>query len=203
MPQAWPKEKNCLGIKFYQGRHPKIKQLKRFHTPVEFGFRAWTSCWLLMDYLKTLSLQTGLNVMEVGCGWGLCARILEANVTCVDADREVFPFVQVHTELNQVQVTCLHKRYEDLTFLDLSKINLIIAADICFWDEMPESIIPMIDLALASQVGQILIADPGRTPFQRLSGYCVSKYDARVFNHSARKPYLIGGRILKITNRPI
>ncbi len=204
MPSARDGVKSCFGIKFYQSGHPKIRQIKRIHTPGKFGFRTWTSCWLLMDYLKTLSIRPGLNIMEVGCGWGLagifCAGILEAKVICVDSDSEVFPFLRAHAKLNQAQVSILHKRFEDLTSHDFANIELLIASDICFWDDMPVSIMAMIEFALACQVPRILIADPGRTPFQRLSYECVSRFDARVFNHSVRKPHLIGGRILKITN---
>lgn len=204
MPQKPHEEKTCHGVRFYQSRHTRIRQLKRLHSPLEFGHRVWSSCWLLMDYLKTLRAPPGLKVMEVGCGWGLagifCAKNLQASVTCVDADPEVFPFLQLHAELNQVQIATLSKRYEDLTSQDLDGVELLIGADICFWDEMPGQLIPLIDQALASRVPLILIADPGRSSFAKLTEYCEAKYGASAFTLSVRKPILFSGRILKISN---
>ena len=206
MPQEPHEEKTCHGVSFYQSRHTRIRQLKRLHSPLGFGYRVWTSCWLLMDYLKGLGTPPGLQVMDVGCGWGLagifCAKNLQATVTCVDDDPEVFPYLRLHAELNQVQVTTLQKRYENLTSQDLEGIDLLIGADICFWDEMPEQIIPMIDQALTSGVRLILIADPGRSSFEKLADHCAASYGATTFSLAVRRPHPLSGRILKIANRP-
>ena len=157
-----------------------------------------------MDYLKTLGMPPGLRVMDVGCGWGLagifCAKNLEANVTCVDADPEVFPFLHLHADLNQVKVSTLQKCYENLASHEFNGIDMLIGADICFWDEMPEQLISMIDRALAARVQLILIADPGRTSFERLAEHCKVNYGANAFNLVVRRPYPISGRILKISN---
>lgn len=205
MPQTLPEEKSCHGISFYQSRHARIRQLKRLHSPDGFGYRVWTSCWLLMDYLRSMRTPHGLGVMDVGCGWGLagifCAKQLQAKVTCVDADQEVFPFLRLHAELNQVQVATMHKRYEDLTSQDLEGIDLLIGADICFWDEMPEQVIPMVDKALAARVRLILIADPGRSSFAKLADLCAARYGASTVKHAVRKPHPLGGHILRITNQ--
>ncbi len=205
MPQPWPEEKTCHGVSFYHSRHTRIRQLKRLHSPRDFGYRVWTSCWLLMDYLRSLRTPPGLRVMDVGCGWGLagiyCAKNLQATVTCVDADPEVFPYLRLHAELNQVQVATQCKRYENLTAQDLQGIDLLMGADICFWDEMPEQVLPMIDQALASGVRLILIADPGRSSFERLANDCAVNYGASTLNFSVRQPHDISGRILRITNR--
>ena len=204
MPGVLRNEKTCNGVKFYQSRNIQIRQLKHYHSPDGFGYRIWTSGWLLMDYLKTLLLPSGLRVMDVGCGWGLvgiyCAKFLQARVTSVDADPEVFPFLQLHAGLNQVEVSTKLKRFEDLSLQDLEGIDLLIGSDICFWDEMQKSVMALIDHAINAKIGLILISDPGREPFQALASKCTERYDAVAFNHSARRPHLIGGRILKICN---
>jgi len=204
MPQTPHKEKTCHGVSFYQSRHARIRQMKRLHSPLGFGYRVWTSCWLLMDYLKALGTPPGLQVMDVGCGWGLagifCAKNLRATVTCVDADPEVFPFLRLHAELNRVQIATMHKCFENLTSQDLEGIDLLIGADICFWDEMLEQVISMIDQALASRVRLILIADPGRSSFEKLADYCAATYGANTFNLAVRRPHPLSGRILRIAN---
>ncbi len=47
----------------------------------------------------------------------------------------------------------MHKRYESLTSQDLDGVDLLVGADICYWDEMTEVLIPMIEKALASRCG--------------------------------------------------
>ncbi|MCB2188721.1 MAG: methyltransferase [Deltaproteobacteria bacterium] len=176
--------------------------MKRQHAPSEYGHRVWDSSWLLMDYLQTLRAPAGLKVMEVGCGWGLagifCAQRFGAEVTCVDADPEVFPFLHLHAELNQVAIHTVSKRYEELTPGDLAGVNLLMGADICFWDEMPERLLPLFQEALAAGVSEILLADPGREPFLRLAGACEAKFDAQVLRCAVERPLPASGRILRI-----
>ncbi len=160
---------------------------------------------MLMDYLKAMGLPRGLKVMEVGCGWGLagifCAQNLDAEVTSVDIDPEVFHYLQLHAELNQVKVTTMHKRFEELSSMEFEQIDLLIGTDICFWDELSGALLRMIDRALASGVRRIVLADPGRSSFEKLASSCKAAYVANVFTLSVRKPHDIIGRILTITNQ--
>ena len=59
----------------------------------------------------------------------------------------------------------------------------------------------MIEKALASQVGLIIIADPGRSSFATLAEHCEANYGAGTANFYVRKPHPLSGRILKISNR--
>lgn len=202
MTQSASKEGCCNGVRYYRTRHSAIRQLKHRHTPDTYGYRVWTSCWLLMEYLKGLRLPHGLRVMEIGCGWGLasiyCAKQLQAAATCVDVDPEVFPFLLAHAELNQVRVTTLNRDYEDLTAEDLAGIDLLIGADICFWEEMPVALGDLIDRALAAGVGLILIADPGRSTFDQLAAWAQARHGGATNRFYTRQPHPIGGRILRI-----
>lgn len=198
------KEGFCNGVRYYRTRHSAIRQLKHQHTPDTYGYRVWTSCWLLMEYLKGLRLPLGLRVMEIGCGWGLasiyCAKELQAAATCVDVDPEVFPFLLAHAELNQVRVTTLNCDYEDLTSAELAEVDVLIGADICFWEEMPAALGDLIDRALAAGVGLILIADPGRSTFDQLCAWAQNRHGGATHRFYTRQPHPIGGRILRITN---
>lgn len=204
MSHASPKERACHGVRFYQSRDPEIRALKREHSPDGFGYRIWTSCWLLMEYLKDLRLPEGLRVMDVGCGWGLagiyCAKVLGASVTAVDADPEVFPFLRLHAELNDVELEILERRLEDLTAVDLAGIDLLIGADICFWDEMLQPMLDLVDRALTAGVGLILISDPGRGSFNDLAEACAQHHDATTRSFYTLRPYPLQGRILRVIN---
>lgn len=171
-----------------------------------FGYRVWTSCWLLMDYMKSLRVPPGLRVMDVGCGWGLagifCAKNLGADVTCVDADSEVFPYLRLHADLNRVAVSTVQSRYEDLDTRDLGGVDVLIGSDICFWDEMPEQLLTLIDRALAARVKLILIADPGRSSFEKMAACCAARYGAHTFSLAVQRPHPLSGRILRINNLP-
>jgi len=149
-------------------------------------------------------VPAGLKIMEVGCGWGLagifCARELGAEVTCVDADAEVFHYLRLHAELNGVEVSTLTKRFEHLTTGDMENVDLVIGADICFWDEMPESLLSMIEKAMACGVLRVIIADPGRSSFAELASACQANYGVNLFTLSVRKPHIITGRILVVSN---
>ncbi len=204
MAHASPNQRACNGVRFYQSRDPEIRALKREHSPEGFGYRIWTSCWLLMEYLKDLRLPESLRVMDVGCGWGLagiyCAKALGARVTAVDADPEVFPFLRLHAELNDVELEILERRIEELTVPDLAGVDLLIGADICFWDEMQEPMLGLIDRALAAGVGLILIADPGRESFNALAEACAQRHEATTRSFYTLRPYPLQGRILRVIN---
>lgn len=45
------------------------------------------------------------------------------------------------------------------------KRRQILAADICFWDELVDPVVAMISMAIESGTKQIIIADPQRAPF--------------------------------------
>ncbi len=204
MAEALAKIRDCNGVRFYHSRDPHIRALKREHAPIGFGYRVWTSCWLLMEYIKDLRLPPGLRVMDVGCGWGLagiyCAKSLDAKVTAVDADPEVFPFLRLHAELNQVEVTTLRRSLEHLTTADLAGVDLLIGADICFWDEMLDPMLELIQRALGAGVGLILIADPGRGSFHDLAAACAQRHGATTRSFYTRRPHPLQGRILRVIN---
>ena len=156
------------GIRALKSRHADIRRLKREHAPHLFGFRVWTSSWLLMDYFQQLGLRRGIRVMDIGCGWGLagiyCAKEHAAVVTGVDEDSEVFPYLQVHARLNKVTITTMIKEFTGLTGCDMERTDMIIGADICFWDTMVATLTRLILTALGSGVQAVIIADPGRAP---------------------------------------
>jgi len=189
-------------LRAFGSRHRYVRQLKRLHTPATFGFRIWKSSWLLIDYIKREGFSDGLSVMDVGCGWGLagiyCAKQYNAVVTCVDADAKVFPFLRLHSDANQVNIVTRNMSFDDLTVDHLTNIDVLIGADICFWNEMILPLERLIHCALKADVRLILIADPGRPPFDKLERHYLDRYSARSLDRKINRPYPFQGRILKI-----
>ena len=76
-----------------------IKRLKENGYPSIHGHKVWKSSFLIMDYLDRHPIKQGSRVIELGAGWGLLSiylnRTFDARVTAVDADRNVFPFLEL------------------------------------------------------------------------------------------------------------
>lgn len=197
-------EIRAYGIRVLLSRHPAIRKLKRDYFPSSHGNKFWTSSWLLMDYLKREGLSKDSSVMEVGCGWGLagiyCAKKHQARVIGVDIDSHVFPYLHLHAAANRVTILTINKGFDRLNGRLLSKIDVMIGADICFWDDMIDPLRRLILRALRSGVRLVLIADPVRSPFEELCQYFQKKRDAEILDWFVRRPRHIQGQILKISS---
>ena len=198
-------EIRAYGIRVLQSRHPEIRRLKRLHAPSVHGNKHWASSWLLMDYFKRHPLPEGTRVMEIGCGWGLagiyCAKKFDAIVTGVDIDAEVFPYLRLHADINNVHVATLHQKFNKLKETHLQDIDVVIGADICFWDKMVYPVKRFIRRALSAGVQQVVIADPARSPFEKLSKYFVKKGKGETLDWRVQHPRNIRGQLLKINNQ--
>ncbi len=203
MKRKIKRELNAYGIKVLLSPHPAIRSLKRHFTPSSHGNRFWWSSWLLMDYLTQNGLKKGSRVMEVGCGWGLagiyCAKKHKALVTGADIDRDVLPYAMLHGEINGVKVNFLRKGFENLRIKDLEGVDLLLGADICFWEGMTGTLINLIKRAQKAGVKEILISDPVRSPFEELCEYFTDRGEGEVLDWTASEPREILGQILKIS----
>ena len=191
------------GVRAFRSPHTKIRKLKRLHAPSLFGYRIWTSSWLLMDFFKCSGMPDGTHVMDVGCGWGLagiyCAKRHNAVVTCVDIDSEVFPYLHLHAEMNDVKIVAVRKGFEELEEKHFKNMDIMIGADICFWDAMVDPLKRLIIRALDAGVQHVLIADPGRPTFDKVVKYFIKKRSGEMLYRTVQRPYRIQGRILKIS----
>ncbi len=195
-------EIKAFGVRVLLSKHPQIRRLKQKHYPTFYGNRLWRSSWLLMDYFHRLGLPKGSKVMEIGCGWGLagiyCAKKHHAHVTGVDMDHEVFPFLRLHAQINGVEIRTLGKRFGGLTEKHLQDIDVLIGADICFWDENIHPLKRLILRARRAGVHLVLIADPIRSPFEKLGAYFVEHCGGQMLDWTSEHPRCIRGKILKI-----
>lgn len=197
--------REAFGVTILTSQHKEIRRIKRKQeNPSIHGNKFWGSSYLIMDYLQQNPLKTGCKVLELGCGWGLagiyCAKYYQANVTGMDADDAVFPYLQLHAEVNNVAITTKQQYFEKITTKQLAEYDLIIAADICFWDELADTVFNLVKRACKAGVEKIIIADPERPPFFNLAERCIDQYYAELEHHAINQPRRATGCLLVIEN---
>ncbi|MEJ2089658.1 MAG: methyltransferase domain-containing protein [Gammaproteobacteria bacterium] len=192
----------AYGIYLLETKHRLIRRLKKAYPPSVHGHKTWNASFLLMDYLQHHPLKKKAKVLEVGCGWGpgsvYCARRFKARVTGLDIDKEVFPFLDVLAELNDVKVTPMTRRFESLKGPDLAKFDCIIGSDICFWDSLVKPLSQLINRALKSGVERIVITDPGRPTFYELCDMARKKHKVELIEWYATEPRHFTGVVVEI-----
>ena len=67
----------------------------------------------------------------------------------------------------------------------LSATDLLIGADICFWDELVSPVVNMISTAIESGTKQIVLADPQRAPFLRVCEQILEDFGGELFEWRA------------------
>ena len=193
------------GVKIPTGSHPEIRRVKREGIqPSIHGNKLWKSSCLLIDYLKKNPPEHYGRVMDVGCGWGIagiwCAKHLGSEVISVDADPDVFPFLDATAAINGVTTEHRVSRFEKLSKPKLKGVDMLIAADICFWDELVDPVTNMVNRAVKAGVKQILIADPERAPFFEIAERCADAHCAEVVEWRTRSPIKASGSIMVLEN---
>lgn len=186
--------------------HPAIRSVKRRAAQPEIhGNKLWKSSCLVIDYLHRNPPRSPGAVIDVGCGWGIggvwCAQRYGAEVTSVDADPNVFPYLDVVAGLNGVATQHLPRRFEQLTTRQLAAYDLMIGADICFWDELVKPVYNLVNRALRAGVGQIILADPERPTFVEMAERVIDRHGGELVEWRTRGPFSARGVLLIIENR--
>jgi predicted nicotinamide N-methyase len=194
------------GAIFPTASHPAIRRAKRNNEAPEIhGNKLWKSSCLIIDYLHRNPEPRPRRVLDAGCGWGIggiwCARHFGAAVTSVDADRNVFPFLEVTAELNGVRTEPRVCRFERLGKRDLSSFDTLIAADVCFWDELVGPVANLVNRAVDAGVERIIIADPERPTFHAMAERCLARHGGELINWRTRGALAASGALLVIDNR--
>jgi predicted nicotinamide N-methyase len=195
--------KTVRGLTVYKNKSKAVTSLLELNDDPEIhGHKIWYSSFFVMDYLSANPPAKKANIMEIGCGWGLlsiyCAKKFQANLTGVDADKNVFPFLKLHAKANGVKIKRNNSRFENLKRNTLAKQDLILGADICFWKELVEPLYKMINKSIQAGVPRIIIADPGRSPFLKLAKRCIKNFDADLIEVKISKPNKKEGYLLII-----
>ena len=185
-------ERSAFGLTILKKSHPRVQALGKENEPEIHGDRFWKTSFLVMDYLQRQGLPGQAKVMELGCGWGLagifCAREFGAAVTGVDADPHVFPYMHLHAEINGVELSHRRSRFENLTKKQMAGYDLMIGAEICFWDEMVDPLYRAVRKSMKAGVQQVVIGDPGRPPFDELCEKAEKKLGGEVKEWSVDEP---------------
>lgn len=194
---------DVFGLTVLKSNHSAIRRLKRENEAAAIhGNKFWKSTSLMIDYLSAAPPNKQWRILEIGCGWGIsgiyCAKAFDAKVTALDADDSVFPFLQHHAFINQVEITTLHKPYEKISKSVLSEFDMVIGSDICFWDEMEGLVFNFINRAHQAGVKRVVITDPGRPPFCNMAERCCEKFDAIYDHWSVPHPNNTSGFVLDI-----
>ncbi len=194
--------RQAFGLKILNGKHPEIRRLKRDGHQAEIhGNKFWNSSYLTMDYLKKHPLKKSHRVLEIGCGWGLLGLFSAKQFGCkvhgIDADENVLPYLQLHADVNGVKMTAEKKTFKQMTVKYLSNFDVVLGADICFWDEMTDELYNLIRRAQKAGVKQIMISDPCRPPYNELVDVCEDKLDnVEVVEKFLKRPVNASGEIL-------
>jgi len=193
------------GVKLFGKKHKSLqKLLAKPDSPEIHGDKVWFSSYFIMDYLEANPPARKSRIMEIGSGWGVlgifCALNYQAKVTAVDADKNVFPYLDLHAELNMLKLKPNVCRYENLKPALLARQDMILGGDICFWDELVEPLYTLISNALEQGVKRIVIADPGRPPFLTLARRCKKLHKAKLKSVSITSPRSHSGYLLIINN---
>jgi predicted nicotinamide N-methyase len=199
-------ERRAYGIRVLKPGHPSLRKLKSANIPTVQGFKYWSATWLLLHHLSSMKMAAGAQVMDVGCGWGFagiyCAVRHGAQVTAVDIDPRVFPYLDLHAQLNDVAITTVEAAFQGVDEQLLSGKQWLIGADICFKEELIEPLLTLIESATSAGVGEIAITDPGRPAFERLAARCRDRLGARCGDLVSTEPLVDwGGTPLRLRGR--
>lgn len=190
------------GVRCLLSPHPLIRKLKQQHRPGSHGNKVWKTSWMLMDYLDRNGTIEGGRALDIGCGWGLTGIFLvkrfNAKVTWVDVDAQIQPYLQLHADINKVEIQFLNIGYEQIRAPILRNVDIMVGTDICFWEELIDPLRRLFNRAGRAGVKQILIADPGRPTFEDLSEYFLGRHRTELIDWEIEAPVYTAGKILKI-----
>lgn len=193
-------EREAFGIRILKNSHPDIRKLKKeIGNPCIHGNKFWKATYLLMDYLNEFPPESGAKILEIGCGWGLggifCAKTFNAELVSLDADDTVFPYLEHHAKINGVKVKTWQQRYEKIRQIDLEEFDMVIAADVCFWDEMTAPLKNVVVNAANAGV-RVVMTDPGRQPFRDMAEQCSEEIELVYENWHVPHPHNASGLVL-------
>jgi 2-polyprenyl-3-methyl-5-hydroxy-6-metoxy-1,4-benzoquinol methylase len=192
------------GLRVLNSGHREIRRLKRCYAPSVHGGRVWPATWFLLEYLAHRGLPEKSRVADIGCGWGIAglyaAKHHRSEVTGVDIDWDVYPYLRLHARINDLRADFWPSSFCELTVGDLTAFDVLIGADVCFWEHHVPVLRRLMCRAVDAGVKLIVLADPGRPAFNDLGDFCENRLGGEQFYRRGRRPYPTQGQILEIQN---
>ncbi|MBM4203741.1 MAG: methyltransferase [Gammaproteobacteria bacterium] len=192
----------AYGIYLLENKHKLIRQMKKQYQPSVHGHRPWHASYLVMDYLQHRPIPTRSRVIEVGSGWGplsvFCASRFSGKVTALDIDKDVFPYLDVLAELNNVEVAKMVKSFKKLSTDELGEFDIVVGSDICFWDELVKPLAKLVDRAFDAGVKRVIFADPGRPTFYEMCDLCNGKHKVSLAEWYSVEPERFEGEVVEM-----
>lgn len=190
------------GLTVLKNNHKYIRRLRSEHGyPSHHGNKVWNSSIVIMDYLNLDPISKKEQVLEVGCGWAIaaiyCAKKWQCKVAGLDIDKSVFPFAQLHAEINGVKLEEYAKSYQKASAKFLTDFDVMLGGDICFWDELSKPLYNLTRRAVDNGV-RVVLADPGRPPFMKVAEKACAKLGGELFPHVVGKPYNTSAWVLEV-----
>ena len=128
----------------------------------DVGTQLWPSAFAAACWLATATDLSGVQVVEVGAGTGLCSLTLAAlgaDVTATDIDKRALRLTSLAASENQLS---LRTQIFDVCGPEpLPMCDLLVATDATYNDYLSEHLARRCAEALAAG-GRVLVADPGR-----------------------------------------
>ena len=120
----------------------------------------------------------------------------------MDLDPAVFPFMNVLSHINAVEIDHRCVDFSKIRGSDLGQYQTIVGSDICFWDSLVKPLVNLASRALKNGAEQIVIADPGRPTFYEFCDLMTKKHSVLLQEWYAVEPKRAVGEIVLIRNRP-
>jgi len=102
-----------------------------------------------------------------------------------------------------VEVCTRQASFSDLDGEALRGHEVMLGADICFWDELTQPLLELVERALQAGIQQIVLADPGRPPFHALSDRCVARLGAETKSWELDEPVRVRAELLIVGTLPV
>lgn len=145
---------------------------------IPFWACAWVGGQALARFLLEHPVEVdGRRVLDVASGSGLCAIAARcagaAAVTAVDVDVMAGAVIPLNAALNGARIEVTRG---DLLVRPAPEVDVILAGDVCYEEEMAEQMLPWLrDAHLGGT--RVLLGDPGRHFFPREVMTLLAEYD--------------------------
>ncbi len=134
-----------------------------------FGM-VWPSSRMLADAMQTQDIA-GKRILEIGCGLALASLVIhrrQGDITASDCHPLTETFLQENTRLNALPPLKYQTGHWGRPNLALGTFDLIIASDVLYERDQPETLSNFIDQHSSNPV-QVIVLDPDRG---NRNGFC-------------------------------